>query len=164
MHQTRVYNTCIGFLRVPEDAEDTAQEVFIEVYHKISQFKGDAALATWLYRITVNKCLMLIRHRKRKKRYAPLVPIDKLRESTGQEPTDFVHPGVALEQKEKARMLQDAIEKLPENQRIAFVLHMIEGLPQAEIADVMKKKIPAIEALIHRAKGNLRKILEKSLP
>ena len=163
LHQTRVYNTCLGFLRVPADAEDTAQEVFIEVYNKIGRFKGESALSTWLYRIAVNKSLMLIRHRKRKRRYAPLVSIDDLQELSSRDPTDFVHPGVRLEQKENAKMLQNAIEALPENQRTAFVLHKIEGLPHAQIAEVMQKKVPAIEALIHRAKENLRKILEKNM-
>lgn len=74
---------------------------------------------------------------------------------------DFNHPGIKLDQKESAAKLFKAISELPENQRIAFTLHKIEDLSYHEISDVMKTTVPAIESLMHRAKQNLRKSLEK---
>jgi RNA polymerase sigma-70 factor (ECF subfamily) len=74
---------------------------------------------------------------------------------------DFNHPGVALEKKENAAKLFKAIAQLPENQKVAFTLHKLEDLSYQEVSDVMKTSIPAVESLMHRAKQNLRKILEK---
>lgn len=160
-HKDRVYNTCLGFLHNPEDAEDTAQEVFMQVYESIDSFREDASLATWIYRIAVTKSLELLRRRKRTKRYAffqAMFNIDA-------EPDDvkdddfFVHPGLALEQKERAEVLMAAVEKLPENQRVAFTLNKFEQLSYKEIAQVMETSLSAVESLLHRAKKNLQDLL-----
>ncbi|MDX1586157.1 MAG: RNA polymerase sigma factor [Balneolaceae bacterium] len=160
-YKDRVYNTCLGFLRDPYDAEDMAQEVFMKVYESIADFRADAALGTWIYRIAVSKCLELNRKRKRKKRFAYF---QALWNSDGDpdETTDgefFPHPGIAIENKERAQILMSAIEGLPEQQRVAFTLHKLEHLSYKEIADVMDTSLSAIESLMHRAKKNLQKEL-----
>ena len=76
------------------------------------------------------------------------------------EPVNFNHPGVLLDNKEKAAVLFKALKKLPENQRIAFTLHKIEGLPYQEVAEIMQTSLYAVESLMVRAKAGLRKILE----
>ena len=76
------------------------------------------------------------------------------------EKPDFNHPGVKLDNKEKAAVLFKAMKQLPENQRIAFTLHKVEGLSYHEISEVMNTTVPAVESLMHRAKANLRKWLE----
>ena len=138
-HKDRVYNTCLGFLRNPQDAEDIAQEVFIQVYDSINEFREDAALSTWIYRIAVTKSLELIRYQKRKKRSG----FFKAMSSFFSEPDDeadesgYMHPGVQLENKERAAVLFHEIEQLPERQRIAFTLQKVEGLSYQEVAEVM---------------------------
>ncbi len=77
------------------------------------------------------------------------------------EKPDFHHPGVKLDNKEKAAVLFKAINQLPENQRIAFNLHKVEGLSYLEISEVMNTSVAAVESLLHRARLNLRKWLEK---
>ena len=74
---------------------------------------------------------------------------------------DFNHPGVALDRKESAARLFKAIAQLPDNQKTAFTLHKLEDLSYLEVSDVMQTSVPAVESLMHRAKQNLRKILEK---
>jgi RNA polymerase sigma-70 factor (ECF subfamily) len=74
---------------------------------------------------------------------------------------DFNHPGVALEKKEDAARLFKAISQLPDSQKTAFTLHKLEDLSYKEVSEVMKTSVPAVESLMHRAKQNLRKILEK---
>ena len=155
-----VYNTALGLLQNAEDAEDIAQEVFIKVYESIHQFKGESAFSTWLYRIAVTKSLELIRSRKRKKRFAFITGILGENNELRHDPPEFQHPGVQLDNKERSTVLFRSIAKLPENQRIAFTLHKVEGIPYQEIAEIMKLSVSAIESLIHRAKGNLRKDLE----
>lgn len=156
--QGLVYNTAIGFLQNVEDAEDIAQEVFIQVYESISTFKEESKFSTWLYRITVSKALDHLRKKKRKKRFAFVQSLYG-NNNLMIEPPDFFHPGVSLENKENATVLFKAIEKLPPNQKTAFVLNKMESLSYMEIAEVMKLSESAVDALLQRAKKNLQKIL-----
>lgn len=160
-YQDRVFNTSIGIVQNAEDAEDVAQEVFIQVFRSIHNFKGDSKLATWIYRIATTRSLDLLRSRKSKKRFGLIQRLF----GDGNEPVyeipDFNHPGVALDQKENAAKLFKAIAKLPENQKIAFTLHKLEDLSYQEVSETMKTSVAAVESLMHRAKLNLRKILEK---
>jgi RNA polymerase sigma-70 factor (ECF subfamily) len=160
-YQDLVYNTALGIVQNSEDAEDVTQEVFIQVYRSIDQFKGDARLSTWIYRITTTKALDHIRSRKRKKRFAFITSLFGPNDELVHEPVDFQHPGVALDRKEQAALLFKMIDQLPENQKVAFTLHKTEELSYQEIADVMKLSVSAVESLLFRARQNLRKLLEK---
>jgi RNA polymerase sigma factor (sigma-70 family) len=157
--QKMVYNTALSIVQVEEDAEDIAQEVFIDVYEKLDKFRGDSQLSTWIYRITVNRCLDFEQKKKRQKNGGLLKQI--FSERAEDEPVNFNHPGVVLDNKEKATALFKALKKLPENQRIAFTLHKIEGLPYQEIAEIMQTSLYAVESLMVRAKSGLKKMLEK---
>lgn len=158
-YQDQVVNTCYGFVQRREDAEDLAQEVFIEVFRSVGKFRKDAKLSTWLYRIAVNKSLEFIRYHKRKKRFAWRQSLSDMTEA--EEPASLSdHPGLSLEQQEGMRILMGKIELLPQNQRIAFTLSKIEDLPYKEIAEVMKLSLSSVESLMHRAKKNLKKELK----
>ncbi len=160
-HKDRVYNTALSLLGQPQDAEDVSQEVFVEFWKKAAAFRGEAALSTWLYRVTVNRCRDLIKFRKRKKRFARLTALYGSDDQLVRQPVDPVHPGILLEQLEEASLLMKAIDALPEQQKIALMLHKMEQLPQREIATIMNKSTSAVEGLLHRAKGNLRQSLRK---
>lgn len=156
-YQGMVYNTCLGFLKNAEDAEDMSQEVFIEAFRSIHKFRGEANLKTWLYRISVNKSLEAIRKSNRQKRKGDTMSISNEMEVGSER---FYHPGVVLEQKERSAILFDAIRQLPENQQAAFTLHKVEGLSYEEIAKILDKSVASVESLMHRAKHNLKKILK----
>lgn len=140
-------------------AEDISQEVFITIYKSILSFNERSSLGTWIYRITVNKSLDHLRARNRRQRGM----VGQLFFPDSGEPAvdkpEFVHPGIQLERKEKAIYLFKAIETLPDNQKTVFVLAHIEDLPQKEIAEIMDISLKAVESLLQRAKGNLRKKL-----
>ncbi len=156
-HKVRVFNTAISFLQNKEDAEDLTQEVFIEVYHSLEKFKGESSISTWIYRITVNKSLDHLRKKNTKKRFGFITSL--FNKESGEVNIDaghFDHPGILLEKKENARLLFDAIEQLPENQKTAFILFHIEELSQKEIGAVMNLSARAVESLIQRAKATLR--------
>ena len=159
--QDMVFNTAIGFLQNAEDAEDTAQEVFMQVYESVASFKEESKLSTWIYRITVSKCLDHVRKKKRKKRFAFLQSLYGKNENLLIDPPDFFHPGVKAENKENAAVLFKAIEKLPENQKIAFVLNKVENLSYREIGDVMNVSESAVDSLLQRAKKNLQTTLKE---
>ncbi|MES2800382.1 MAG: sigma-70 family RNA polymerase sigma factor [Bacteroidota bacterium] len=153
-----VFNLSLQLLQNEKDAEDATQEVFTIVFLTAKQFKGDAKLSTWMYRIAINKCQEMIRARSRKKRFGFMTSIDT-HENSSVSLTNFQHPGIELENKERITILFSAINKLPENQRIAFVLHKIDGLSYDEIAGGMETSLSSVESLIFRAKQNLKKLL-----
>jgi RNA polymerase sigma-70 factor (ECF subfamily) len=158
--QDMVYNTALGFVQNEMDAEDVAQEVFVKAFESIAGFKGESKLSTWLYRITVTKCLDLIRSKKRKKRFAFVQSLWGRNDELVVDPADFHHPGVAAEKRQQAAALFKAVESLPEQQKIAFVLTKLEGLGHKEVGDIMGTTVPAVESLLQRAKNNLKKKLE----
>jgi RNA polymerase sigma-70 factor (ECF subfamily) len=157
--QDMVYNTVLGIVQNAEDAEDVSQEVFIQVYESIKNFKGESKFSTWIYRIAVTKSLDLLRRKKRKKRFAFIQSLFGKNDELINDPPDFYHPGVAAENKENAAVLFKAIAALPENQQTAFVLSKIEGLSYLEVSEVMQMTEASVDSLLHRAKTNLRKTL-----
>ncbi|NER14152.1 sigma-70 family RNA polymerase sigma factor [Leptobacterium flavescens] len=160
-YQQKVFSTCMSFVPNKEDAEDIAQEVFVEVFNSIQKFKGNSKLSTWIYRIAVNKCLEFIRKKNTKKRFAFMqsvfgksMPADKSSYFT-----EFNHPGVLLANKEQSEILFKAIDKLPKDQKVVFTLHKIEGLSYKEIGTITEKSLSSVESLMFRAKKNLQKLL-----
>jgi len=154
----KVYNTALSYLNNFEDAEDLTQEVFIEVYNSISKFRGESKLSTWIYRITINKSLDFLKRKKSKKRFAFITSIFS-KEDTEEEIPDFEHPGVIMENKERAKILFSAMSKLPDSQKTAFMLNKIDGLSYKEISEIMDTSVSSVESLLFRAKENLRKLL-----
>jgi RNA polymerase sigma-70 factor (ECF subfamily) len=162
--QDKVFNTALGLLQHHVEAEDIAQEVFIQVFRSIQQFKGDSLLSTWIYRITVTKSLDHLRSKKRKKRFGFLSSLFGEDNMPFYEPEDFNHPGLLHENKEDAALLFKMIDQLPENQRTAFILNKVEELSYREIAAILNTTEPAVDSLLQRAKQNLRKKLNELPP
>jgi RNA polymerase sigma factor (sigma-70 family) len=160
-HKGIVFNTSLGIVQDHDDAEDVAQEVFIQAFHSIGRFKGESKLSTWLYRIAVTKALDHLRAKKSRKRFGPVQRLFETGHEPANTPATFIHPGVVLENKERASLLFKAIDQLPEKQKAAFVLHKTEGLSYQEVAEVLGLTVSAVESLLVRAKGNLYKYLEK---
>lgn len=150
-----VYRTSAKFVANVDDRDDLTQEVFIEVWRSINKFRGDASISTWIYRITVNKALNFVQRAKRKNWYSGL-----LRTSDYHEPeTRADETANNLLRSEGASLINMALDTLPGNQRVAFILSKAEGLSQKEVAAVMELTEKAVESLIHRARTNLRKKL-----
>ncbi len=159
-YEGMVYNTVLGILQVPADADDITQEVFIQVYRSISSFKGESQFSTWLYRIAINKALDYEKTTKRKKRFAFIQSLFGKSDSSMTTVPDFNHPGVILEKKQSSAALFAALKKIPEKQRIAFTLHKLEGQSYRAVADIMETTVIAVESLMARAKESLRKELK----
>jgi RNA polymerase sigma factor (sigma-70 family) len=158
LHGSHVYNTSLGIVQHTEDAEDITQEVFIEVFRSIQSFRGDSALSTWIYRIAVRKSLEFLRKKKSRSAFSFLRIFSGEEESHAAQ-SPFYHPGLKLENKERAAILFQAIDRLPENQKTAFVLNQLEHLTYKEIAEVMELSVPAVESLLVRARQKLRDLL-----
>lgn len=152
----RIYNTALGIVQNETDADDITQEVFLAAWRMLDRFQGNAAPGSWLYRITVNKSVDLLRKMKRRKDFGWLYSVWDGPGRIENDLPDFIHPGVQLEKKQDAAILFSAIRNLPEQQRIAFSLQKVEGLSVQEIADILQKKTGAVESLLERAKNNLK--------
>ena len=159
-HQRKVLNTCYRFLNNKEDAEDLTQEVFLEVYKSISSFRGESKISTWIYRIAVTKSLDFIRKKKRKKRFTILKRVfsDDTIKSEIPDKTNL-NPVKKVEEQDRIRILNEALESLPQNQRAAFTLSKYDEMSYKEIAEILNTTIPSVESLIHRAKNKLKKKL-----
>ncbi len=154
-HKDRVFNLALHYVQQTEDAEEITQDVFVSVHESLSDFRHDAKLSTWIYRITVNKSLDFLRMQKRKKRFAFITSIFQpgIAESLDHRPFD--HPGVHLEQKEALQKIFQCMNELPERQKTALILSKIEQLSQVEVGAIMDLSPKAVESLVQRAKSNL---------
>jgi len=142
-------------------AEELAQEVFLKVYHGKNTYRAEAKFKTWLYKIASNACISELR----KPRYKQLFQSIDAPKSTadfgeGTQPldlpdTEHAGPLKQLELKEMRKALKAAVEALPENQRLAFILTKYQSLSYQEVAAVLNSSEPAVKSLIHRAKETL---------
>lgn len=159
-YKVLVYNVALNYLQNKEDAEEITQDVFVQVHHSIAQFNKNSELKTWIYRITINKCLDFIKRKSSKKR---LFIFGKKSENDFElhNISNFEHPGILLENKEKAEMLYGVINELSENQKAAFILSKMDGLSNPEISAILEVSISSVESLIFRAKSSLKEKLSK---
>jgi RNA polymerase sigma-70 factor (ECF subfamily) len=160
-YQSMVFRTCMGFLHNKDDADDLTQEIFIKAYQSLRNFKQESAFSTWIYRIAVNASLNKLR--KSSGNFI-LQRIDSFFGSAREKDNsllipDTENPESILISSELKQWIQKALDSLPEKQKTALVLSKYDDLPQKEIAEIMNTSEGAVEALIQRAKINLRKKL-----
>ncbi len=148
-----VYNLSLSYLQNIEDSKEATQDVFVKIHTKLEGFNNKSSLKTWIYRITINHCLDVIKSKNRKYR------LFFTRENEDYDSKDFNHPGAKLESKEEMEKIFREINKLPEKQKTALILKTIEGIPQKEIATVMKMNEKAVESLLTRARQKLKEKL-----
>jgi RNA polymerase sigma factor (sigma-70 family) len=162
-HQGRVYRTALSFVRVPEEAEDVAQEVFLDVYRTINQFRGETSLRTWLYRLTTFRALKHQQRARTQKRFALLTSLFGKNNELLHNPPSGPHPQAELEARESQQRVAKLIARLPDKQQVAFTLRHEQDLSYEEIAAVLRTSVPAVESLLFRARQTLRKALTPTL-
>jgi RNA polymerase sigma-70 factor (ECF subfamily) len=156
-YQARLYNAAIRLVDSPEDAADVVQDAFLNAFQSLHSFKGDAEFFTWLYRIAFNTAISL----KRKRRAA--ISLDAAGPDGGidpDDPSEYVKPGLALERSEEERQLQEAMVRLSHEHREVLILKDIEGMRYEEIAEILKVPIGTIRSRLHRARLELRELLQ----
>ena len=162
-YQDRVYNLCYRFLGDRQEAEDSAQEIFIKVYKALKGFRLKSSFYTWLYRVSVNTCknrIKSLEYRRSKSR----VSIDDDQENKDYGIPVFTDqnnlPDINLEQREKIKRIQEAINSLPPDQKIMVILRDIEGLSYEEIAGITNSRLGTVKSKLSRARLSLRNKLE----
>jgi RNA polymerase sigma-70 factor, ECF subfamily len=154
-HQHHVYKLCYRFVGNHEDASDLAQDVFIRAFRGLKNFKGQASLATWLYRIGVNVCLNKVGAKTPKPQSLDAVlGHDRRIASTGESASDAVLRG------ERAGQVRAAIARLPRKQRATLILRVYHDLPHDEIAGILGSSVGAVKANFFHALTNLKKLLQ----
>jgi RNA polymerase sigma-70 factor, ECF subfamily len=159
-HSSRVYALCLRMLRDPVEAEDLAQEAFLQLYRKLNTFRGESAFSTWLYRLTVNLVLMRLR-----KKSPPTVSIEVTADQdAGIDPmtVDVGVPDLQLEGSIDRLCLERCIAQLPAGYRTIFVLHDIQGYQHSEIAEIVGRSVGDSKSQLHKARVRLRELLHES--
>lgn len=161
-YQQRVYSTAFSLLRSAEEAEDVAQEVFVEVYQTVAKFRSETALSTWLYRLATSRALQHRRRASAKKRFAYFTSLLGFHNQVLHEPPDHAHPLALLEGAQQLHLLLGHISRLPSQQQVAFTLRHEQDLSYDEIAAVLDTTVSAVESLLFRARQTLRRHLPSS--
>jgi RNA polymerase sigma-70 factor (ECF subfamily) len=151
-HRRAVYQLCYRFLDNHEDASDVAQEVFLRAYRGLANFKGDASLATWLYRIGVNAALNRLSSRE---------PRAESLETAGPIADGQPDPARQLLARERTARIRAAIAKLPRKQRTTLILRVYHELPHQQIADIVGSSVGAVKANFFHALQNLKRMLSQ---
>ena len=159
-YQGMVYGLATRALRSKDEAQDAAQEVFLNVLRSIPFFRGDCTVKTWIYRIAVNECIARSKRQRRRERHVR-------RFDDGEE------AGISLPQapeatldhlvsREETRRVRAAIDELPEKYRMAILLRYFDGLAYEETAEVLQIPLNTLKVWLFRAKGLLRGKLVES--
>jgi RNA polymerase sigma-70 factor (ECF subfamily) len=158
-YQDRLFNLVYRLLGSVEDAQDVVQDTFLNAYKSLQTFKGDAEFFTWLYRIAWNTAVSL----KRKQRLAMSLHAGRSGQG-GIDPLDVSEgnqPGHALERAEQDQRIQQALDRLSPEHRAVLVLKEMEGQKYETIADILQLPVGTIRSRLHRARIELREILER---
>ena len=158
-YQDRLYNTVYRLLDNADDAQDVVQDAFVNAYQSLDGFKGDSQFFTWLYRIAVNTAIS----HKRKQRLT--LSINAVRNGAGRvEPldtSDASRPGHALERAEEEWRVRQALGRLSVEHRTVLIMKDMEGQKYEAMAEVLGVPIGTIRSRLHRARTELRELLEQ---
>ncbi len=155
-YQRKVYGICMGMLKDPADSSDVSQEVFIKVYRYLDSFNQESSFYTWLYRITVNKCIDFIRKQKRKRE----VDYDDgiLKDETVEGDDELLpsrlglHPDREYGRKELRAKMLEALDELSEKHRTILILREVEGLSYDEMAEVLSISKGTVMSRLYHAR------------
>ena len=160
-YQDRLFNTVFRLVDSAEDAQDVVQEAFLHAYQSLDRFKGDAQFFTWLYRIAVNSAISL----KRKQRKFVSLHVDREGQGSVPEPHDASErsqPDLALERADEERRIQAALNRLSPEHRAVLILKDLEDQKYETMAEILQVPIGTIRSRLHRARLELREVLEKT--
>ena len=155
-----VYNVALRSVSSPEDAADISQDTFLKAWRSIGSFRGDCALSTWLCRIALNCCCDHARSAKRHRVLSLTVQEDEDSKVLDIPDTDVTAmPEEELTRQTEIEAVREAIDSLPEDQKMIITMRDITGLSYAEIAGTLGLEMGTVKSRINRARGNVKKFL-----
>jgi RNA polymerase sigma-70 factor, ECF subfamily len=161
LHNRRVYSLCLRMVGNTAEAEDLTQEAFLQLFRKVSTFRGESAFSTWLHRLAVNVVLMKLR--KKSGTESSLEQITEPDEDSGGPRRDFGAPDLRLSGSIDRVNLQRAVDELPPGYKAVFILHDVQGYEHNEIAKIMGCSIGNSKSQLHKARMRLRELLHEAV-
>ncbi|TMK47002.1 MAG: RNA polymerase sigma factor [Alphaproteobacteria bacterium] len=158
----KLYRLARGILRNDGEAEDVVQETYVRAFTHLEDFRGDSSLATWLARIAMNEALGRLRRRRPGVEWSSL-PEGALEAQIIQFPLVSTDPEKSMAQREIQRVVEQAIDELPEGFRLVFITRVIEGMNVEETAEILGLKPETVKTRLHRARNLLRDNVEKKI-
>ena len=160
-YEDKVYSLVYRMLGNPQDAEDALQDTFLNVMRSLARFEERSSFSTWLYRIAANAALTRLRKRGRQEKseaefLEDVYSVQKQARSSVPMNDWSGEPDEELLSGERAQILREAIEELPEPYRVVFVLRDVERMPAQDVAEVLQLSVPAVKSRLHRARMFLR--------
>jgi RNA polymerase sigma-70 factor, ECF subfamily len=154
-HKARIYSVCLRMTNNTAEAEDLTQDAFLQVFRKLSTFRGDSALSTWLYRIAVNTVLMHFR----KKALRQISLDEPYNQDARLVRREYGSRDGRLVGSVDRIALTRAIKELPVGYRTIFLLHEVEGYEHQEIAELLDCSVGNSKSQLHKAKLRIRELL-----
>ncbi len=161
-NQTNVYNLSLKMLGNPEDAMDASQEAFLRAFRSLDSFQGDSRFSVWLYRLTSNVCIDILRKKRRRTEVSLTVVNDEDEESELEIPDERFSPDAVLDKAERVRAVREGLQKLPEEYRRILTLREISGMSYEELADTLELELGTVKSKLFRARKKLCSILMES--
>ena len=162
-HNRRLFRLARATLRNDAEAEDALQEAYLAAYRSIGQFRGDAALSTWLSRLVLNECLGRIRRQARRDNVIPMLSMQADTELDAMATSETDSPEKALERAEMRAMLERKLDELPETFRTVFVLRCVEEMTVEETACCLDIPEATVRSRHFRARSMLRESLAQEI-
>lgn len=159
-HQKKVYSLALKLLRDPDDAEDAAQESFIKAFTSLDSFRADSRFSVWLYRITYNICLDLLRRKKRANEVPLSFEDDEGEETELQIPDERTSPEKEYEKAELRSLIREGLDTLSPEHRQILIMREISDMSYSEIAETLSIEEGTVKSRIARARRSLAKYLE----
>lgn len=169
-YQDKVYNLAVRILGNTEEAEEVVQDTFVKVHQNLDKFRSHNSFGSWVFRITHNQCVDLVRNRRRRRAGFQLLPYDPQAvvcegdESDAHVVTQVADPKPGPEQQidfgEQEKIIAQSLDSLPEDQRVVLILRDVEGLSYQEIANVVGASIGTVRSRIHYGRLKLKDLLE----
>lgn len=159
LYEKQVYHHALRMVGNAEDAADVTQECFLKVWQGLPSFHGDSAFSTWLFRLTDNACIDLIRREKKRRGELSLDGEEQDYSAALADPAPT--PQQALEQKELHRAVREGLAALSEEHRRVLILRELDGLSYEEIGDILGLTPGTVKSRIARARLALAKFLRK---
>lgn len=160
-YSPKVHNLALRLTRNEEDTEEILQDVFVTIYRKIHSFEGKSAFSSWLYRITVNTAFMKLRKRRRSASVVIEEYDTHLEEKLAGSGSFGADQQQTASQDELRVLLQHAVNRLPFEYRLIFILRDVDGLSNQAVSEMMNLSVPAIKSRLHRSRLMLRKRLRR---
>lgn len=156
-HQGRVYAHALRLMGNPQDAEEVLQDTFLQAFRNLGKFEERSRFSTWIYRIATNEALMRLRKARRKREVFLEDHLGRDGELPRHAIREFVRSTLdEVEDRERMRILADLLAEMPEDYRVVFTMRDMDGLSNAEVAEVLGISVAAVKSRLHRSRLYLR--------